>query len=64
MNVDPLSSSLYFSAVANASREAQKNQDKNKVEKTRRASFSSMVDKTKEMADIYEEPFHFEEGDN
>lgn len=52
MNVDPLSSSLYFSAVANASREAQKNQDKNKVEKTRRTSFSSMVDKTKEMAEL------------
>jgi hypothetical protein len=25
---------------------------------------SYMKDKTKEMADIYEEPFHFEEGDN
>ena len=29
-----------------------------------RCAVSYMKDKTKEMADIYEEPFHFEEGDN
>lgn len=29
-----------------------------------RYAMSYMKDKTKEMADIYEEPFHFEEGDN
>ena len=28
-----------------------------------RCAVSYMKDKTKEMADIYEEPFHFEEGD-
>ena len=40
-SMDVLNSSLYFSSVANASREAQKNQDKQKVDKTKKTAFSS-----------------------
>ena len=52
MNVDPLSSSLYFSASALASKESQKNQDKSKIEKSRKTSFSSMLDKSREMEEL------------
>lgn len=48
-SIDPLSSSLYFSAVTNASKEATKGK---KVEKSNKTSFSSMVKKSQEVEEL------------
>lgn len=51
-SIDSLNSSLFFSAAAAASREAQKNQDKSKLSKTKKTAFSSMVEKSQEMESL------------
>ena len=48
-SIDALSSSLYFSAVTNASKEATKGK---KVEKSNKTSFSSMVKKSQEVEEL------------
>ena len=48
-SIDPLSSSLYFSAVTNASKEATKGK---KVEKSNKTSFSSLVKKSQEVEEL------------
>ena len=48
-SIDPLSSSLYFSAVTNASKEATKGK---KVEKSNKNSFSSLVKKSQEVEEL------------
>ena len=59
-SMDVLNSSLYFSSVANASREAQKNQDKQKVDKTKKTAFSSMMQKSQEIQELASEGFPVE----
>ena len=59
-SMDVLNSSLYFSSVANASREAQKNQDKQKVDKTKKPAFSSMMQKSQEIQELASEGFPVE----
>ncbi|MDE5897826.1 MAG: YaaR family protein [Treponemataceae bacterium] len=51
-SVDPLSASLYFSAAASASKEASKGQGKEKADKARRASFSSLIQKSHELEEL------------
>ncbi|MBQ5470553.1 MAG: YaaR family protein [Treponema sp.] len=50
--VDPLSSSIYFSATAQASKQTQKEAEKSKTSKTTKSAFSSMVQKTQEMESL------------
>ncbi len=50
--IDPLNSSLYFTAAANASKEAQKEQDKLKTAKTKKSPFTSMLEKQQEIEDL------------
>lgn len=51
-SIDPLSSSIYFSAAAAASKQVQKDQEKSKVTKTNRSSFASMMEKSAEMESL------------
>ncbi len=54
-SVDPLGASLYFSATANASREAKKEQDRLKTNGTKKQGFSSLVEQRKEMENLASE---------
>lgn len=47
-SVDALSTSLYFSATANAAREAKKEQENAKTQKAKKTPFSSILEKTQE----------------
>ena len=49
-SVDPLNSSLYFSAAAQASQESVK--QKEKAAKTKRSPFASMLEKTQEVEEL------------
>ena len=51
-SIDPLSSSMYFSAAATVSRETQKQKGSTKTDKTKKASFSSMVEKQQEIEEL------------
>ena len=50
--VDPLNSSLYFSAVAEASLESAKQKEKNKTAKTKRPTFASLLEKNRELEEL------------
>lgn len=50
--LDALNSSLYFSATAAASRQVQKEQDKQKSEKVRKSSFASSLEKAQELESL------------
>lgn len=50
--LDSLNSSLYFSAAATASKESQKSQDKEKITKSKKSAFNSMVEKSQEMESL------------
>ncbi len=49
---DVLNSSLYFSAASAASRQAQREQDKLKSEKTKKSSFASIMKKEEELVEL------------
>ena len=51
-SIDTLNTSLYFSAAANASREAAKEQDKLKTSKTKKSAFTSMLEKQQEIEEL------------
>ncbi len=50
--IDPLSASLYFSAAATASRDAQKNAGKEKIQKQGKSRFSSLLEKNQEIDNL------------
>lgn len=51
-SIDPLSSSMYFSAAATVSRETQKQKGSTKTDKTKKTLFSSMVEKQQEIEEL------------
>ena len=51
-SVDPLGSSLYFSAAATASKEAKKEQDKLKTQNTKKTAFTTMLEKQQEIEQL------------
>ncbi len=51
-SVDPLGSSLYFSAAATASKEAKREQDKLKTQNTKKSLFNSMIEKNQEIEEL------------
>lgn len=51
-SIDPLSSSMYFSAAALASKQTQKESEKSKVSNTRKTRFSSVLEKTAEIENL------------
>lgn len=51
-SIDSIGTSLYFSAAATASDEAKKNKDKLKTQNTKKASFSSIIEKKQKLEEL------------